>query len=67
MFCSIVVGGACAGAVVVAGWGPLAGLAIYSVAGSATLVPSALLAAHEPRAKNKSARAKAKRPSGAIA
>ena len=62
LFFSMLVGGACAVAVVTAGGGPLAGLAAYSLAGSITLVPSAFWAAYEPRPRTASGRSKMKRP-----
>lgn len=48
MFVSMLVGGGCAAAALAAGWGPLAGLAIYSASGSASLVSTAALAAYAP-------------------
>lgn len=61
MFFSMLVGGACAVAVVVSGGGLLAGLAAYSVAGSAALVPIAFWASHEPGPRAAAGRSKMKR------
>lgn len=61
MFISMLVGGGCAAAALSAGWGPLAGLAIYSATGSATLVSTALLAARAPTPRAKC------RPAAAVA
>ena len=59
MFFSMAAGGVCAGLALWSGGGVLVALGVYSLAGSATLVPAALWAAAEPRARRGSAPAKA--------
>ena len=48
LFASMLVGGACAGGAVAAGGGILLGLLAYSLGGSTSLVPIALLAFRAP-------------------
>ncbi|TPE52753.1 hypothetical protein [Amaricoccus solimangrovi] len=55
MFASMLVGGACAGTAICAGWGLLAALGLYSGAGSATLVPLSFLMAGRPRVATRAA------------
>lgn len=56
---SIIVSGGAAAAALAAGWGPLAAVAAYSLAGSLTLVPGAIWAAYAPEPEPRVKRHKA--------